>query len=72
MTNTAEFEAQLLLEKVNVLQKLHEISNTLLNDVTYIDKMLCISYYNQITKLIDSLGHEYENVRERGKQNRSA
>lgn len=67
MTNTAEFEAKLLLEKVNVIKKLQDINNTILNDITYIDKKICIDYYGRIDLIIASIGFEYDSIRERGK-----
>lgn len=72
MSNTAEFEAKLLLEKVNTIKKLQEINNTILNDITYIDKSICIDYYGRIDLIINSIGHEYDNVRQRGLTQRSA
>lgn len=65
MSDTSRFEIDLLAEKHAVIAKLNNLNSIILNDMTYIDSKIRLSYYGQVDLIIQSIGHEYDNVRNR-------
>lgn len=66
MTNTSEFEIELLKEKNHILGSMKDLGARLLS-ITYLDKKLALAYYDEVERIINDLDAEYEGVRNRGK-----
>ena len=67
MTNTREFEVELLKEKNDTLSNLNNMKNQILL-IKYLDEGKVLDYHNQIDMIIFAIDKEYEEVRKRGNQ----
>jgi len=67
MTNTSEFEIELLKEKNYTISNLNNMKNQILT-IKYIDNGKVLDYYNQIDMIVFSLEKEYEEKRNQAHQ----